>query len=258
MSTTGEFRNFFDPWKNESSPLFATGLNNGETVINSNVKVRLGFLRKVYGILSVQLGFTALISVFIMLTPAIESFIINHPWTIFVNLIGLLVTMGALFFKRNEYPTNFYLLGAFTVLNSLTLGVMISQYDADVIVQALFLTCAIVVGLTVYTFRSKSDFTWLGGVLSSLLLASIIGSLFHIFMRNSMTETLVCISGVGIFSAYIVYDTHMIMKHLSAEEYIVGVINLYLDIINLFIKILRLLQTLKNNQESSKKEKRKK
>jgi FtsH-binding integral membrane protein len=56
----------------------------------------------------------------------------------------------------------------------------VSQYDADVIVQALFLTCAIVVGLTLYTFNSKSDFSWLGGVLSSLLLASLIGSMFHV------------------------------------------------------------------------------
>jgi FtsH-binding integral membrane protein len=78
-------------------------------------------------------------------------------------------------------------------------------------------------------------------------------------MRNSMTETIMCVAGAAIFSAYIVYDTHMIMKHLSAEEYIVGVINLYLDIINLFIKILRLLQAL-NSQEANngKKDKRKK
>jgi FtsH-binding integral membrane protein len=67
----------FDPWKNEGSPLFATGLNNGQSVLNSNANVRLGFLRKVYGILSVQLGFTALISVFIMMSPIIEAFIIR-------------------------------------------------------------------------------------------------------------------------------------------------------------------------------------
>jgi FtsH-binding integral membrane protein len=73
-----------------------------------------------------------------------------------------------------------------------------------------------------------------------------------------MTETIVCVSGAAIFSAYIVYDTHMIMKHLSAEEYIVGVINLYLDIINLFIKILRLLQAMKNQESSNKKDKKKK
>jgi hypothetical protein len=77
MSTSSEFRNFFDPWKNESSPLFATGLNSGPSVLNSKVQVRLGFLRKVYGILSCQLGLTALCSVAVMMTPSIEAFIIR-------------------------------------------------------------------------------------------------------------------------------------------------------------------------------------
>lgn len=133
----------------------------------------------------------------------------------------------------------------------------VSQYEADVLLQAVFLTTAIVVGLTLYTFKSQTDFSWMGGVLSSILLASFVGSLFHIFFRNNMSETVVCVLGAAMFSAYIVYDTHMVMKHLSAEEYIVAVINLYLDIVNLFIKILRLLQALKS-QESSKKEKRRK
>ncbi len=63
--------------------------------------------------------------------------------------------------------------------------------------------------------------------------------------------------GAFIFSAYIIYDTQMIMKHLSAEEYVIGVINLYMDIINLFVKILKLLNTLKEQGEKREKNKRK-
>lgn len=50
----------------------------------------------------------------------------------------------------------------------------------------------------------------------------------------------------------------MIMKHLSPEEYVIGVLNLYMDIINLFIKVLRILDALKqnNNEQTSKKEKK--
>ena len=66
-----------DPWKNDSSPLFASGLGNGQSVLNSNVHVRLGFLRKVYGILSVQLGLTAVLSVLIMISPSVEAFLIR-------------------------------------------------------------------------------------------------------------------------------------------------------------------------------------
>lgn len=47
------------------------------------------------------------------------------------------------------------------------------------------------------------------------------------------------VAGALIFSLYIIYDTHMIMKKVSPEEYIHGSVMLYLDIINLFLEILR-------------------
>ena len=68
------------------------------------------------------------------------------------------------------------------------------------------------------------------------------------FFGNSTTETILTIFGAFVFGAYIIYDTHAIMKHLSAEEYIVAVINLYLDIINLFIKVLKLLNKKKGSR----------
>jgi protein lifeguard len=68
------------------------------------------------------------------------------------------------------------------------------------------------------------------------------------FFGNSSTETILTIFGAFIFGAYIIYDTHVIMKHLSAEEYIVAVINLYCDIIRLFIKLLKLLDKKKRSR----------
>ena len=89
-----------------------------------------------------------------------------------------------------------------------------------IVSQAFFLTGTIVVGLTLYTLQSKNDFKWLGGVLISLLTVSTIGGLLHIFFRNSALETLLTVFGAFIFSAYIIYDTQLIMKHLSPEEYV--------------------------------------
>jgi len=147
----------FNFWNNQESdsPLFFSGTNNGPSVLNSSVKIRLAYLRKVYGILSVQLGLTTVISSAIMFMPAIQSFIIANPWILLVNFLANLVTIFALLYKRNEYPTNFYLLGAFTFLNSFTLGTLISNYDLSLVVQAFFITTAIVVGLTLYTLNSN-------------------------------------------------------------------------------------------------------
>jgi len=240
-----------------SSPLFFESNDKKEpTVLNSSVPVRLAFLRKVYGILAVQLAMTTFISGSIMFMPALQGFIIENSWLLFANLFGNIIVMIALMYKRNEYPTNFYLLGGFTVLNSLSLGMIISQYDLLIVSQAFFLTGLIVVGLTMYTFQTKNDFSWLNGTLLSLLTALTVGGLLHIFFRNSALETLLTIGGAVLFSVYIIYDTQLIMKHLSPEEYVIGILNLYMDIINLFIKILRLLDSLKANQESSERRKK--
>lgn len=53
------------------------------------------------------------------------------------------------------------------------------------------------------------------------------------------------VGGALIFCGFIIFDTHMIMHKVSTEEYIMASINLYLDFINLFLYILRLLQAMK-------------
>lgn len=67
------------------------------------------------------------------------------------------------------------------------------------------------------------------------------------FSQSPVLHTGLAVFGAFLFSAFIVYDTQMIMKKLHPEEYIVGVINLYLDIINLFLELLRILDSMKNN-----------
>ena len=71
-------------------------------------------------------------------------------------------------------------------------------------------------------------------------------------------ETGLSVLGAFIFAGYIIYDTQIIMKHLCPEEYVIGVLNLYMDIINLFVKILRILNSLKQgeNQREKKEKKR--
>jgi len=54
-------------------------------------------------------------------------------------------------------------------------------------------------------------------------------------------DKLIAVGGAILFSLFIVFDTHMMMHKLSPEEYMLAAINLYLDILNLFLHILRLL-----------------
>lgn len=218
----------------------------GSNVATSHVSIRLGFLRKVYGILSAQLAFTTLVGGIIMYSNVGET-VRNNPWIMLVNFFLTFTILICLMAKRKEYPLNFYLLAAFTFFQSFAVGTITSFYDTWTVVQAFFLTTVIVSCLTLYTLQSKRDFSSLGAILFSGLILLITAGIVQIFVQSSLLHLSLAVLGAFLFSGFIIFDTQMIMKTLNAEEYIVGVINLYLDIINLFLEILKIIDAMKNN-----------
>jgi len=67
-----------------------------------------------------------------------------------------------------------------------------------------------------------------------------------IFVENTVFEIVLSSIGIFIFSALIVFDTSMMLKRLSPEEYICAALELYLDIINLFLWMLRLVSAARD------------
>lgn len=229
-----------------SSKGVEAGLDN-DFAFNNNVAgaskhVRLGFMKKVYGLLAVQLTITTIIGAVFMFTPGVKEFVQSKPMFLFPAFflsIGLLI---ALHIKRKEAPINLILLAAFTVVEAYTVGVLVTFFDQGVVIQAFFLTAAVVIGLTAFTFQTKRDFSGLHAALSTGLLILILGGFLQVFVGNELTDTAMAVGGAFLFSLFIIVDTQMIMKRLSAEEYILATITLYLDIINLFIEILKILE----------------
>jgi len=219
----------------------------GDFAYNNNVAgaskhVRLGFMRKVYGLLAVQLSITTLIGGVLLFTPGVKEFVQGKPMFLFPAFflsIGLLI---ALHIKRKETPINLILLAAFTVVEAYTVGVLVTFFDQSVVIQAFFLTAAVVIGLTAFTFQTKHDFSnWYAALFTGLLVL-MCGGFLQIFLGNEMTDTALAVGGAFLFSMFIIVDTQMIMTRLSAEEYILATIQLYLDIVNLFIEILKILE----------------
>merc|ERR550539_659865 len=145
-------------------------------------------MRKVYGLLSVQLSITTLIGGVFLFTPGVKEFVQARPAFLFPAFflsIGLLI---ALHIKRKETPINLILLAAFTV------GVLVTFFDQSVVIQAFFLTAAVVIGLTAFTFQTKRDFSNMGAALSTGLMVLILGGFLQIFMGNEMTDTAMAVS----------------------------------------------------------------
>lgn len=204
--------------------------------------IRKGFLKKVYGLLSLQLTMTTLIAAVCMATPQIKEGVQSHPGFLLAAFVSSFAILIALFVKRRESPINLILLAAFTIVESYTIGVLVSFYDVAVVLQAFFLTAGVVVGLTVFAFQTKKDFTHWGTGLFAGLWILILGGFMQIFVGGEVTDTLMAVFGALLFSGFILFDTQMIMKRVSPEEYIVATIELYLDIINLFIEILKIIE----------------
>ncbi|NXR06889.1 LFG4 protein, partial [Semnornis frantzii] len=121
---------------------------------------------------------------------------------------------------------------------------IVSFYDASVVLQAFLLTTTVFLGLTAYTLQSKRDFSRFGAGLFTCLWILILSCFLRLFFYNNTVELVFAAAGALLFCGFIIYDTHLLMHKLSPEEYIVAAINLYLDIVNLFIHLLNLVQAL--------------
>uniref|UniRef100_K7FCR7 Transmembrane BAX inhibitor motif containing 4 n=1 Tax=Pelodiscus sinensis TaxID=13735 RepID=K7FCR7_PELSI len=202
------------------------------------------FLRKVYSILSVQVLLTTVTSAIFLYSTPVQIFVNESPALLLVSVLGSLVVIIALTLYRHQHPVNLYLLFGFTLLEALTVAITVSLYDVSVVLQAFILTTAVFLGLTMYTLQSKRDFSKFGAGLFACLWILILSSILRLFFYSETIELLFAAVGALLFCGFIIYDTHLLMHRLSPEEYILAAINLYLDIINLFLHLLRLLEAL--------------
>jgi len=213
----------------------------GSNVASSSMYIRMGFLRKVYGIVSVQLIFTTIVAAFFMLCEPVAEYMKTSQWPLMVSMFGSFGVLFALMVKSREVPTNYILLAIFTLFESLMVGTVVTFYQVHSVIQAFVLTCIVTVSLTAYTFQTKRDFSNLGVGLFTCLWVLIWAGFLQMIFQSPMMDLAIGIGGAILFSLFIVFDTWMIMHKVSPEEYIHASINLYLDILNLFLHILRIL-----------------
>lgn len=208
--------------------------------------IRKGFIRKVYGILLTQIMFTLGIMSIFLYIPEVREYSKQHIWLwilAFVMTFIILIVLACCENVRRSFPLNMIFLGLFTFFEAFLLGTVAACYEADEVMYAAAITAVVVLGLTIFAFQTKWDFTMMGGMLCVLLLVLIVFGILAAIFHNKILSMVYASIGALIFSAYIVFDTQMMLggKHkyaLSPEEYIFAALNLYLDIVNLFLFIL--------------------
>ncbi|KAL9601610.1 MAG: hypothetical protein Q9219_002444 [cf. Caloplaca sp. 3 TL-2023] len=220
----------------------------GGSVAEATLPIRMQFVRKVYSILTVQILATMALSSVSYWSTSYKNWIQSNAWMMWVSLFGAIGFMLLTFWKRKSYPTNLLFLSGFTALEAYSISVIVSFYQTKIVLEALIITSAIFVALTIFACQTKYDFTsWMPYLFGGLWILIIFGFMAAFFPANSTVELVYGAVAALIFSGYILVDTQLVMRHYHVEEEIAAAISLYLDIINLFLAILRILNSQQNN-----------
>jgi len=221
-------------------------------VKSANHEVRMGFVRKVYVLLMVQLLLTTAVAAPFHAVPV--EWLGQHLWLLYASSVLSLVLVCAMTCFRNvtrSFPANYILLLCFTACEGVLIGFVSATYTATSVVACLGITVLIFGVLTAYAWKTKTDFTGFGpylyGVLISLILFSICMGILRFAFGVNLTyvEMAYDIGCILLFVIYIIFDTQLIIggehKHqFTIDDYVLAAMSLYLDIINLFIHLLRL------------------
>ena len=107
------------------------------------------------------------------------------------------------------------------------------------------MTLFVFLGLTIYAFTTKTDFTYFGGLMFVLLCCLMGIGLVSLFIHLKIIKVIYCFASLMLFSVYLIYDTQLIVGQHSMkfeiDDYVIASLTIYLDLINIFLDILQLL-----------------
>jgi len=201
--------------------------------------------RQVYGWMAAGLALSGVVAWYVANSAAAEV-VLKGPVFLICAIAEILLVLGISAGIRKLSPfAALVLFLVYAALNGLTLSVIFLAYDLALIGRAMF------GGLAVWGTVTKGDLTSIGSVCGMALWGLIIASIVNIFLRSSGLDWAVSFAGVLIFSGLTMYDAQKI-KLLAADTTLaeagmrrkvalLGALSLYLDFINLFLSLLRLM-----------------
>ncbi len=210
------------------------------------------FIQNVYGWMTAALAVTGFVALAVSRSPEAQSFIFGSRFVFFGLIIGQLVLvmwLATRIMQLSAQTATAVFIG-YSVLNGLTMSSIFLVYADATIAQAFFVTAGVFGIMTIYGFVTKTDLTRFGNLLGMALLGFIIASVVNLFLRSEGLYWIVTYAGVVIFTGLVAYDSQRIkeMARSGADESpvaqnlaIMGALRLYLDFINLFLLLLRIM-----------------
>lgn len=244
--------NYYPENPDQNTPWIDEPTNGFESKSLSS-KTRLPFIRKVYGILTAQLSLTAALCIVGMNDKSFRNLQLENQWFIWVALSINLVSLQLLLCVRRlarKVPYNYFLLVLFTLGEAYLVSLMCDVCTPTDVAIALILTLAFVIGVTLHSMTTDVDFSSISSFMCGLSVLSLTTLIMTIFFYSRWICLLISFWSVQFVGLYLIYDTQLIIGRHSLtfeiDDYIFAAMILYIDIIRIFVEILRII-TLEND-----------
>ena len=220
----------------------------------AQVQVRVNsFVRSVYNWMAIGLGITGVVAYGVANSPGLREIVFGAPLVFFGLIIAQLVMvfMISARIQRMQASTATMLFIVYSALNGATLSSIFLAYTQSAITSTFFICAATFTACSVYGWTTRRDLTTMGGFLTMGLIGIVIASVVNMFVQSGAVSIIVSYVGVLVFVGLTAYDTQDI-KNMALSQpdgidagavrkgAILGALKLYLDFINLFLMLLRI------------------
>ncbi len=211
------------------------------------------FMSRVYGWMTAGILMTAMVSYYIGNDPQLVAQVFANKlffWLVIILQFGSVIYLSAMINRMSATSAAITFL-AYSALTGITLSMIFVLYTQSSIASAFITTAAGFAGLSLFGYTTKRD---LGPVGSFCIMAlfGLIGiallSFFIPSMNSNGMQIFFSIAGLVIFAGLTAYDTQRIkaLAYQSAggsygAQAVYGALVLYLDFLNLFLNLLRLM-----------------
>jgi len=215
-------------------------------------ELQRAFVLKVYGWMAAGLMLTGIVALFTIQVPALLEILVSSRFAflgLFVVQLGLVVWLSARVAKMSASTATLVFLG-YSAITGVTLSVIFLVYTAQSLASTFFVTAGTFGAMSAYGYMTKRDLTGLGSFMMMGLIGMILASVVNFFLNNSTVYWITTYIGILIFVGLTAYDTQKIkimsqmgLDGAESEQKgaIMGALTLYLDFINLFLLLLRVM-----------------
>lgn len=217
------------------------------------------FIRSVYNWMAIGLSLTGFIAYYVSNNEFLSRLIFGNQLVFFGLIISELVLVFSLAARINKMrastATGMFIL--YAALNGATLAAIFLIYTRSSITSTFFICAATFVACSIYGMTTKRDLTSLGGFMVMGLIGIIIASVVNLFIRSAGMNLIISYIGVIVFVGLTAYDTQKLKSMALSQPAdldagvlrkgaVFGALTLYLDFINLFLMLLRILGSNRN------------